>query len=129
MTTTESINELSKLVSRIQNIDIKRFKTKESLLNWANITKSAYGVTEVIVDDTIECGGGVTFFLRCEMYFMKTSSDRWSKGYASSTNLLAVSNDLDRAVELMKTFLQDNPQYFVTRTDEYGNVFGKEKEE
>ena len=46
MNTTEALNQLSKKVSRIQDIDVMKFKTKESMKNWVSIVGSSYGVTE-----------------------------------------------------------------------------------
>lgn len=117
MNITELLNQLSKKVSRIQDIDVMKFKTKESMKNWVSIVGSSYGVTENIIDGNAEFNGRLFFLLRCEVHYMKEQPTRWTKGYVASTNLLSVSDDLGKAVMLMESFLQANPQYFVKETD------------
>lgn len=117
MDITEALNTLGKKVSRIQDIDVMKFKTKDSMKNWISIMKSSYGVTENIVDGNAEFDGRLFFLLRCEVHYMKEQPTRWSNGYVASTNLLSVSDNLDRAVLLMESFLQANSQYFVKESD------------
>lgn len=117
MNITEALNQLSKKVSRIQDIDVLKFKTKKSMENWTSITRASYGVTESIIDGNAEFDGRLFFLLRCEVHYMKEQPTRWTKGYVASTNLLSVSDDLGKAVLLMESFLQANPQYFVKETD------------
>lgn len=127
MNTTERFNALSKKVVNIQDIDVLKFKNRENLETWSSVCNGAYGVSETVVDDALSFEGELFFLLRCKMNYLREPSTSWREGVIANTNIMIISNDIDRAISIMERFLSTHPQYFVTYTDENGYNYGKEE--
>lgn len=127
MSISEGFNLLQKRVGYLRDLDFCNIREKEVLENWIGCVSCATGRGEIIYDEGLTFAK-VIFILRADAFVLTEQPKSWKEGTANQQCFYVVSDDLDRIVLLANKFLDDNPQYFRTFTDEYGNVYGiKEK--
>lgn len=127
MDTTKRLNQIAQSVVRINEIDVTPISSKEALRGWQAIMRSSYGVKEYILDGNAAPDGSNFFMLRCEVNTLIDEPTRYSQGTMRNITIASISNDFDRMLMQLESFLQLNTQYFVTHTDKYGRIYGKQK--
>lgn len=127
MTVTEKLRALNEKVAKIEEIHVMEFDSRKALDNFLSVQRSICGVKESVIDGNAEYNGQLFFGLQCKMYYLKEEGTSWREGICWSLNIISVSDNLDKSILLLESFLQANPQYFVTYTDKYGHIYGKKE--
>lgn len=122
MITTQSFLALLPRVVRFSDI---RFVTVRSIDNM-EIMARAYGADHIIKSGSLTAET-LAFLTRFEVNVLDKPADRWSSSYARKKTISVLSNTLEEIPAIITAFLDTNPQYFKTFTDEWGRTYGESK--
>lgn len=122
MTTTQSLLDLLPRVLRFSDI---RFVTVRSI-ETMEIMARAYSADHIIKSETLSAET-MAFLTRFEMHVLDKPAERWVSSFARKKTISVLSNTLEEVPAIITAFLDANPQYFKTFTDEWGRTYGESK--
>lgn len=122
MTTTQSLLDVLPRVARFFDIRLAKVSSIDSMGTMAR----AYGAQRIIKSESLTTDS-VVFLARFDVYQLDKTPERWRTSSAIKYSLCTLSNTLEEIPELILTFLDANPQFFRTFTDEWGRVYGEKE--